>query len=105
MKDYEHRFLQRRDQSLNGQVHHLERPTEPFGEEQNSHDFSLADEVVDACRVELNLLETPSEPSSWYLDSGATHHVSGDSSVFSSMYPTTNTIFVIWRFFVDFETI
>ena len=91
MKDYEHRFMQRRDQSLNGQVHHLERPAEPFGEEQNSFDFSLADQVVDACRVELDLLETPSEPSSWYLDSGATHHVSGDSSMFSSMYPTSGT--------------
>lgn len=61
MKDYEHRLLQCRDRNLSGQVHHLERPAEPFNEDQDPHDFNLADQVVDACLVELNLLETPSE--------------------------------------------
>jgi hypothetical protein len=44
---------------------------------------------VNACLVELNLLETLSETPSWYLDSGATHHVSGDSLAFSSIRPTS----------------
>lgn len=50
--------------------------------DQDSDNFELADQVVDVCLVELNMLETPQQTTSWYLDSGATHHVSGDSSVF-----------------------
>lgn len=89
MKDYEHHLLQQRDQNLNGQVHHLKQPAEPFNQNQDPHNFELADQVVDACLVELNLLETPSQTPSWYLDSGATHHVSGDSLAFSSIHPTS----------------
>ena len=33
------------------------------------------------------MLEAPHYNPSWYLDSGATHHVSGDPSNFSSMHP------------------
>lgn len=80
IKDYEHRILEQRHRTFNGQVHHLEEPPEGF--KQNSYDF-LADQVVDACLVELNMLETPQQTTSWYLGFGATHHVSGDSSVFS----------------------
>src|ERR1700738_1792347 len=83
MKDYEHKLLERRNQTLNGQIHHLEEPSEVFN--QDSDSFESANQVVDACLVELNMLETSQQTSSWYLDSGATHHVSGDPSIFSSI--------------------
>jgi hypothetical protein len=89
MKDYEHRLLQQRDRNFGGQVHHIEEPVEPLHQDHDSHSFELADQVIDACLVELNLCETPSQTPSWYLDSGATHHVSGDSSAFSSIHPTS----------------
>ena len=79
IKDYEHRLLERRNKNLNGQVHNVEEPAEDL----------LADQVVDACLVELNMLEVPQSSSSWYLDSCATHHVSGDPNVFSSISPTS----------------
>ena len=91
MKDFEHRLLETRNRNLNGQVHHLEEPTEPFTQSQNANDFELADQVVDACLVELNLLETPHPTTSWYLDSGATHHVSGEQSTFSSISQTSGS--------------
>ena len=72
-------------------VHHVEETTDSFTQDQDLQNFELADQVIDACLVELNLLETPSQTASWYLDSGATHHVSGDSSAFSSIYPTSGT--------------
>ena len=34
-------------------------------------------------------MESPPENSAWYLDSGATHHVSGNSTSFSSIRPTS----------------
>lgn len=37
------------------------------------------------------MLEAPQSSSSWYLDSGATHHVSGDPNVFSSISPTSGS--------------
>ena len=86
IKDFEHRALERRHQ--NGQVNHLEEPAEDF--KQESEDFS-ADQVIDACLVELNMLETPSGNASWYLDSGATHHVSGDPAVFSMINSSSGT--------------
>ena len=81
IKDYEHRLLERRNKNLSGQVHNIEEPAEDL----------LADQVVDACLVELNMLEVPQSSSSWYLDSGATHHVSGDPNVFSSISPTSES--------------
>ena len=85
IKDYEHCLVERRQRTHSGQVHNLEETDEE--NKPDSEDFS-ADQVVDACLVELNLLETPQQNPSWYLDSGATHHVSGDPSVFSSLRPT-----------------
>ena len=93
MKDYEQELLQQRDRNWSGQVHNLEQPEEIFNQDTDTDtsEFSRADQVVDACLVELNLLETPSQTPSWYLDSGATHHVSGDSSTFSSIHSTSGT--------------
>ena len=86
IKNYEHRLLERRHRSSSGQIHNLVETSED--PKSDNEDF-LADQVVDACLVELNMLETPQQTTSWYLDSGATHHVSGDSSVFSSLRPTS----------------
>lgn len=91
MKDFEHRLSQQRNRNLNGQVHHLEDPVDPLNLDQDSPNCDSAEDVVDACLVELNLLETPSQTPLWYLDSGATHHVSGDSSIFSSIQPTSGS--------------
>lgn len=74
IKDYEHR-LERRQRPTGGHVNHLEETPDIF--DQNPEDLS-ADQVVDACLVELNLVESPQANTAWYLDSGATHHVSGD---------------------------
>ena len=83
IKNYELR--QRRNRNYNGQVNHIEEPADDFKED--TEEFS-ADQVIDACLVELNMLETPSKNASWYLDSGATHHVSGDPEVFSAINRT-----------------
>ena len=93
LKDYEHELLQQRDRNWSGQVHNIDQPEEILDQDTDTDtpDFSRADQVVDACLVELNLLETPSKTPSWYLDSGATHHVSGDSSIFSSIHSTSGT--------------
>ena len=85
IKDYEHNLLKRRHRNLTGQVHNLEDSPENF--EQEPDDLP-ADQVVEACLVELNLLETPQQKTDWYLDSGATHHVSGDLAVFTEIHPT-----------------
>ena len=37
------------------------------------------------------MIEAPQHKSSWYLDSGATHHVSGDPRVFSTIHPTSGS--------------
>lgn len=59
MKDYEQELLQQRDRNWSGQVHNLEQPGEAFDQDTETHDLSRADQVVDACLIELNLLETP----------------------------------------------
>ena len=88
IKDYEHRVVDRRPRSFNGQAHNIEEQQEDFKEDTED---LLADQVIDACLVELNMLETPQTNSSWYLDSGATHHVLGDSSVFSAIRPVSGS--------------
>jgi hypothetical protein len=64
MKDYEHRLLQQRNRNLNGQVHHLEEPIDLFKQDHDPNNFELADQVVDACLLELNLLDSPSQTTS-----------------------------------------
>ena len=88
IKDYEHRLLERRNRKLNGQINNIEEPFETLNPES---DDPLADQVIDACLVELNMIEKPHQNTAWYLDSGATHHVSGDSNVFSSIHPTSGS--------------
>jgi hypothetical protein len=84
IEDYEHNLLERRNRNIHGQVHNLEEP-EDFEQEPND---LLAYQVVEACLVELNIVETEQHNTDWYLDSGATHHVSGDPTVFTQIRPT-----------------
>ena len=88
IKDCEHRLHERRHRTHTGQMNNMEEPTDEF--KQDAEDF-LADQVVDACLVEMNMLEAPQHNSSWYLDSGATHHVSEDPSLFSSIHPISGS--------------
>ena len=88
MKDYEHRLLEQRQRNLDGQIHHLEEPSELFPQDQLSNNQDTADQIVNACLIESNLIETPQNSTSWYLDSGATHHVSGEQDVFTSIRST-----------------
>ena len=92
MKTYENSLLQQRERNFGGQVHHIEEPNDSIPHDQDAQPFEFADQVVDACLVELNLCETPSQTPSWYLDSGATHHVFGDSLAFSSIRPTSGSL-------------
>jgi hypothetical protein len=48
-------------------------------------DDGFASQAVDAYLAEVNNLNTTASPASWYLDSGASNHISGDSILFSSM--------------------
>ena len=89
MKDYKHQLLKRRNWTLNGQVHNLEEPPEGSDQKLDFDNFELAGQVVGACLVELNMLESPQQTSSWYLDLGATHHVFGDPSVFTLIHPAS----------------
>ena len=88
IKDCEHRLHERRHRTHTGQMNNMEEPTDEF--KQDAEDF-LADQVVDACLVEMNMLEAPQHNSSWYLNSGATHHVSEDPSLFSSIHPISGS--------------
>ena len=88
MREYEQRLQERRNRTLSAQAHHVEEPLDMFSPEHKDDTFESADQIVDACLVELNLVEKPHQASSWYLDSGATHHVSGDPSIFSSLHRT-----------------
>lgn len=51
----------------------------------------LATQVLDACFAETNLIETIDLAAPWYLDSRASHHVSGQRTVFSSPQPNSGT--------------
>ena len=88
MKDYEHRLLEQQ-RNITGQVHHVEEPSELLPQDQPPEDLETVDQVVDACLIELNLLENPQHTTSWYLDSGATHHVSGEQSAFTSIHSSS----------------
>ena len=54
-------------------------------------DEEYASQVVDAYLTEVNLLDSRNPTKAWYLDSGASNHVTGDSSVFSSISPSSGT--------------
>lgn len=70
-------------------MHHLEEPNDSFPQDQFSNDQDTVDQIVNACLIESNLIETPQNSTSWYLDSGATHHVSSEQDVFTSIRPTS----------------
>ena len=55
LKDYEHRLNEQRQRNLSGQIHHLEEPSESFSQDLSQNDEETADQIVDACLIELNL--------------------------------------------------
>jgi hypothetical protein len=61
------------------------------GEEGNCDDDISASQVVDAYLAEVNNIDSKFTTAPWYLDSGASNHVIGDSSVFSSITPSFGT--------------
>ena len=46
---------------------------------------------MDAYLAEVNTLDSKHSTKAWYLDSRASNHVSGDSSIFSSLSPSLRT--------------
>ena len=89
MKDYKHCLFKWQNRNLNGRVHNLKDPLAESDFEQDAYNYELADQVIDTCLVELNMLEFPPQTSSWYLNSGATHHVYEDPSVFTTIHPAS----------------
>jgi hypothetical protein len=65
--------------------------SEVAGDDGASVDDRFALQVVDAYLAEVNNVDTTSSPTSWYLDSGASNHISGDSVLFSSMTSSSGT--------------
>ena len=56
----------------------------------------LDDEVgivqnVDACYVQVNMMETNHSNMPWFLDSGASHHVSSEREIFTSLRASSGT--------------
>ena len=54
-------------------------------------DDDFASQVVDAYLTEVNLVDSSTSSKSWYLDFGDSNHVTGDSSGFSSLSPSSRT--------------
>ena len=50
-----------------------------------------ASQVIDAYLTEANIADSSPLPKQWYLDSGASNHVLGEPSVFSSLSPRSGT--------------
>lgn len=106
LRDMEHRFEEKRRRArTGGQVHVVEETDEHIdGDVEPEEDYVSLDDtnnveayvlevdnmpinpVDQALAVELNFIEEmPPSLSAWHLDSGATHHISGDQSMFSTM--------------------
>lgn len=41
----------------------------------------FSSDEIDACIAEINALEVTDPEAPWYLDGGATHHISGNQNV------------------------
>ena len=54
-------------------------------------DDEYASQVIDAYLAEAYIVDSNNTSKPWYLDSGASNHVTGDSSVFSSISPSAGT--------------
>ena len=50
-----------------------------------TNEDTTAPQVVDACFAQVHMIESTLIGASWFLDSSASHHVSGVKSVFSFM--------------------
>ena len=105
MKDLETR-LQREDRDRDQQhrppsshAHSIE--TDSFRDDQTDYinctdketqgDEGSTSQVIDAYIAEVNSAISKTSSPSWYLDSGASNHVSGDLTVFSSFTSNKGT--------------
>ena len=57
----------------------------------DASDDEFASQVIDAYLAEANIADSSPLPKQWYLDSGASNHVLGDPSIFSSLSPRYGT--------------
>jgi transposase InsO family protein len=88
----------RKKRNQPSQVHNVEAeyaPEEPIeGDgitDECQEDDGYASQVVDAYLTEVNHVDIQPASTAWYLDSGASNHVTGSSSVFLSMSPSHGT--------------
>ena len=84
--------------SYSGQIHSIEELYEEDIPEQGAaHEKkSLEDDFgmphsVDACYAQVNMTETEHQNTSWFLDLGASHHVSREKEVFTTMRASSGT--------------
>lgn len=56
MKDYRHKHHERQNQTLIGKVHILEEPSKGFNQDDDFDNFELANQVIDTCLFELNMI-------------------------------------------------
>ena len=68
-----------------GNLDNAEPDIDEFGD--NEYDS----QVIDAYLAEANVLDSNINSKPWYLDSGASNHIIGDSFLFSSLKPCSAT--------------
>ncbi|KAG0596955.1 hypothetical protein M758_UG298500 [Ceratodon purpureus] len=91
MRELEGKLHARRRSTLGGQIHSIKKFTDDEPESHSAHEQHVNDEellasqVINACLAEINLTKGTELGASWYLDLGASYHVTGDKSVFSSL--------------------
>lgn len=60
----------------------------------NTHDHyndNFASDEIDACIAKINAIEIENVDAPWYFDSGATHYISKNQKVFTSLEPTSGS--------------